>query len=129
MNNHNKGQDDKARVYWREQIVPYCGGFPEPDAGGAMTLAPFFFCLKTNKAMDNKALVMRLMELKAQLADIQRRVEGLDNLMDCEVTDEVVKQYADELLKIVEDREQILNEVRCLLFQADEDELYSRDLN
>ena len=40
--NHNKGQDDKARANRREHIVPYCGGFPEPDAGGAMTLAPFF---------------------------------------------------------------------------------------
>ena len=112
--NHNKGQDDKARANRREHIVPYCGGFPEPDAGGAMTLAPFFLP-QTNKAMDNKALVMRLMELKAQLADIQRRVDELDNLLDGEVTDEAVKQYAAELLKIVEDREPILREARSLL--------------
>ena len=42
--------------------------------------------------MDNKALVMRLMELKAQLADIQRRVDELDNLLDGEVTDEAVPE-------------------------------------
>ena len=65
--------------------------------------------------MDNKALVIRLMELKAQLADIQRRVDELDNLLDGEVTDEAVKQYAEELLKIVEDREPILREARSLL--------------
>ena len=65
--------------------------------------------------MDNKALVMRLMELKAQLADIQRRVDELDNLLDGEVTDEAVKQYAEELLKIVEEREPILREARSLL--------------
>lgn len=65
--------------------------------------------------MDNKALVMRLMELKAQLADIQRRVDELDNLLDGDVTDEAVKQYAEELLKIVEDREPILREARSLL--------------
>jgi hypothetical protein len=65
--------------------------------------------------MDNKALVMRLMELKAQLADIQRRVDELDGLLDGEVTDEAVKQYAEELLKIVEDREPILREARSLL--------------
>ena len=70
---------------------------------------------QTDKAMDNKALVMRLMELKAQLADIQRRVDELDNLLDGEVTDEAVKQYAAELLKIVEDREPILREARSLL--------------
>ena len=79
-----------------------------------MTLAPFFLP-QTNKAMDNKALVMRLMELKAQLADIQRRVDELDGLLDGEVTDEAVKQYAEELLKIVEDREPILREARSLL--------------
>ena len=65
--------------------------------------------------MDNKALVMRLMELKAQLADIQRRVDELDGLLDGEVTDEAVKQYAAELLKIVEDGEPILREARSLL--------------
>lgn len=65
--------------------------------------------------MDNKALVMRLMELKAQLADIQRRVDELDKLLDGDVTDEAVKQYAEELLKIVEDREPILREARSLL--------------
>ena len=35
-------QDDKARANRREHVVPFCGGFPEPDAAGAMTLAPFF---------------------------------------------------------------------------------------
>ena len=78
------------------------------------------FCPETNEAMDNKALVMRLMELKAQLADIQRRVDELDNLLDGEVTDEAVKQYAEELLKIVEDREPILREARSLLMLVNE---------
>lgn len=78
------------------------------------------FCPETNEAMDNKALVMRLMELKAQLADIQRRVDELDNLLDGDVTDEAVKQYAEELLKIVEDREPILREARSLLMLVNE---------
>jgi len=78
------------------------------------------FCPKTNEVMDNKALVMRLMELKAQLADIQRRVDELDGLLDGDVTDEAVKQYAEELLKIVEDREPILREARSLLMLVNE---------
>ncbi len=41
--------------------------------------------------MDDELLVLRLMELKAQLADIQRRVDELDNLLAGEVTDEAVK--------------------------------------
>lgn len=63
---------------------------------------------------------MRLMELKAQLADIQRRVDELDGLLDGDVTDEAVKQYAEELLKIVEDREPILREARSLLMLVNE---------
>ena len=70
--------------------------------------------------MDNKALVIRLMELKAQLADIQRRVDELDGLLDGDVTDEAVKQYAEELLKIIEDREPILREARSLLMLVNE---------
>lgn len=65
--------------------------------------------------MNDELLVLRLMELKAQLADIQRRVDELDGLLDGDVTDEAVKQYAAELLKIVEDREPILREARSLL--------------
>ena len=42
-------------------------------------------------------------------------MDELDNLLDGEVTDEAVKQYAAELLKIVEDREPILREARSLL--------------
>ena len=70
--------------------------------------------------MDDELLVLRLMELKAQLADIQRRVDELDNLLDGEVTDEAVKQYAAELLKIVEDREPILREARSLLMPVND---------
>lgn len=70
--------------------------------------------------MDDELLVLRLMELKAQLADIQRRVDELDNLLDGDVTDEAVKQYAEELLKIVEDREPILREARSLLMLVNE---------
>ena len=43
MKNHNKGQDDKARANRREPIVPYCGGFPEPDAGGRRRLRLLLF--------------------------------------------------------------------------------------
>ena len=119
MNNHNKGQDDKARANRREQIVPYCGGFPEPDAGGAMTLAPFF--LSANyQGMDDELLVLRLTELRAQLAELTKRLEGLDSILADGVTDEAVKKYAEELTKIIDEREPILNEVRSLLVMTQE---------
>lgn len=89
-------------------------GFPEPVwRGSGLTYA--FFLSANYQGMDDELLVLRLTELRAQLADIQRRVDELDNLLDGEVTDEAVKQYAAELLKIVEDREPILREARSLL--------------
>ena len=65
--------------------------------------------------MDGQTLLLRLMELKAQLADITKRLEGLDDLLADGVTDEAVKKYAEELTKIIDEREPILNEVRSLL--------------
>ena len=59
------------------------------------------------------------MELKAQLADITKRLEGLDDLLADGVTDEAVKKYAEELTKIIDEREPILNEVRSLLVMTD----------
>lgn len=79
-----------------------------------------FFLSANYQGMDDELLVLRLIELRAQLADIQRRVDELDNLLDGDVTDEAVKQYAEELLKIVEDREPILREARSLLMLVNE---------
>lgn len=70
--------------------------------------------------MDNKALVMRLMELKAQLADIDRRLKALDGILADGATDEAIKKYADELLKIAEDKDTIIKEARMLILMAEQ---------
>lgn len=65
--------------------------------------------------MDDELLVMRLKELRVQLADIDRRLKALDGILADGATDEAVKKYAEELTKIIDEREPILNEVRSLL--------------
>ena len=70
--------------------------------------------------MDDELLVMRLKELRAQLADIDRRLKALDGILSDGATDEAIKKYADELLKIAEDKDTIINEARMLILLADQ---------
>lgn len=69
--------------------------------------------------MTDELLVKRMKELRAQLADIDRRLKALDALFEGEVTDEIIHQYAQELLKIAEDKELIINEARTLVLLAE----------
>lgn len=70
--------------------------------------------------MDDELLVMRLKELRAQLADIDRRLKALDGILADGATDEAIKKYADELLKIAEDKDTIINEARMLILMAEQ---------
>lgn len=70
--------------------------------------------------MDKQILVQRMMELRTQLADISRRLEDMDSIFDDGVTDEAVKKYAEELKRIMAEREPILKEIRSLLLLVDE---------
>ena len=70
--------------------------------------------------MDDEILVMRLKELRVQLADIDRRLKALDGILADGATDEAIKKYADELLKIAEDKDTIINEARMLILMADQ---------
>lgn len=69
--------------------------------------------------MDKELIVLRLKELRVQLADIDRRLKALDGIMANGVTDEAIKKYADELLKIAEDKDTIINEARTLIILAE----------
>ncbi len=62
--------------------------------------------------MDDELIIQRLAELKAQIADFNERLAGLDDLLADGLTDEAVHRYAHELSKIVEEREPVLNEIR-----------------
>ena len=62
--------------------------------------------------MDDKLIIQRLKELKAQIADIDRRMTSIDELLDNDPSDETVKNCIQEVAKILDEREPILNEAR-----------------
>ena len=67
---------------------------------------------QTPKPMDDKLIIQRLKELKAQIADIDRRMASIDELLDNDPSDETVKNCIQEVAKILDEREHILNEAR-----------------
>lgn len=62
--------------------------------------------------MDDKLIIQRLKELKEQIADIDRRMASIDELLDNDPSDETVKNCIQEVAKILDEREPILNEAR-----------------
>ena len=70
-------------------------------------------------AMDKGLIVLRMQELREQLADIDERLKALDDLLADGVTDEAIKKYAEELIKIVDDKDTIISEARSLILLAE----------
>ena len=66
----------------------------------------------TPKPMDDKLIIQRLKELKAQIADIDRRMASIDELLDNDPSEETVRNCIQEVAKILDEREPILNETR-----------------
>ena len=66
----------------------------------------------TPKPMDDKLIIQRLKELKAQIADIEKRMASIDELLDNDPSDETVRNCIQEVAKILDEREPILNEAR-----------------
>lgn len=67
---------------------------------------------QTPKPMDDKLIIQRLKELKAQIADIDRRMASIDELLDNDSSDETVRNCIQEVAQILNEREPILNEAR-----------------
>ena len=80
----------------------------------------FLYVWTNRRRMDDELLVMRLKELRAQLADIDRRLKALDGILADGATDEAIKKYADELLKIADDKDTIINEARMLILLVEQ---------
>ena len=62
--------------------------------------------------MDDKLIIQRLKELKAQIADIDKRMAAIDAQLDNDPSDETVRNCIQEVAKILDEREPILNEAR-----------------
>lgn len=73
--------------------------------------------------MDRETLVKRLQELRDDLAKIDQKLKDLNKLLDGEVTDETVRQYADGLRAILDEREPIINEAWQLILLSYQEEL------
>lgn len=72
-------------------------------------------------AMDKGLIVLRMQELREQLADIDERLKALDDLLADGVTDEAIKKYAEELIKIVDEKDTIISEARSLILLAEKE--------
>jgi hypothetical protein len=71
--------------------------------------------------MDKELIVLRMQELREQLADIDERLKALDDLLADGVTDEAIKKYANELIKIVNEKDTIISEARSLILLAEKE--------
>ena len=68
--------------------------------------------------MDKNFLLARMMELRLQLAEIDRKLKDLDLLLEGDPTDEDISKYADGLLEIAEERDRIIAEARGLILMS-----------
>lgn len=67
---------------------------------------------QTQQPMDDKLIIQRLKELKAQIADLDKRMADLDKQLDGDPSEETVRSCVQEVAKILDEREPILNEAR-----------------
>jgi len=76
--------------------------------------------------MDREIRLLRLKELKAQLEDLGNRLNALDLSPDC--SDEDVKKCFEEVGRILEERETVINEIRSMLMLRDDDDMGTRGM-
>ena len=70
--------------------------------------------------------LLRLKELKAQLEDLGNRLNALDLSPDC--SDEDVKKCFEEVGRILDERETVINEIRSMLMLGDDDDMGTRGM-
>ena len=76
--------------------------------------------------MDREIRLLRLKELKAQLEDLGNRLNALDLSPDC--SDEDVKKCVEEVGRILDERETVINEIRSMLMLGDDDDMGTRGM-
>ena len=72
---------------------------------------------QTHQPMDDKLIIQRLKELKAQIADLDKRMAAIDKQLDGDPSEETVRSCVQEVAKILDEREPILNEARQWLMK------------
>ena len=90
----------------------FCVGLARAQIEMELGLRLLYAQKANRQPMDDKLIIQRLKELKAQIADIDRRMASIDELLDNDPSDETVRNCIQEAAKILDEREPILNEAR-----------------
>ncbi len=90
----------------------FCVGLARAQIEMELGLRLLYAQTANRQPMDDKLIIQRLKELKAQIADIDRRMASIDELLDNDPSDETVKNCIQKVAKILDEREPILNEAR-----------------
>ena len=90
----------------------FCVGLARSQIEMELGLRLLYAQTANRQPMDDKLIIQRLKELKAQIADIDRRMASIDELLDNDPSDETVRNCIQEAAKILDEREPILNEAR-----------------
>ena len=90
----------------------FCVGLARAQIEMELGLRLLYAQKANRQPMDDKLIIQRLKELKEQIADIDRRMASIDELLDNDPSDETVKNCIQEVAKILDEREPILNEAR-----------------
>lgn len=93
-------------------LHPFCVGLARAQIEMELGLRLLYAQKANRQPMDDKLIIQRLKELKEQIADIDRRMASIDELLDNDPSDETVKNCIQEVAKILDEREPILNEAR-----------------
>lgn len=90
----------------------FCVGLARAQIEMELGLRLLYAPTANQQPMDDKLIIQRLKELKAQIADIDKRMAAIDAQLDDDPSEETVRNCIQEVAKILDEREPILNEAR-----------------
>ena len=90
----------------------FCVGLARAQIEMELGLRLLYAQTANRQPMDDKLIIQRLKELKAQIADLDKRMAAIDKQLDGDPSEENVTSCVQEVAKILDEREPILNEAR-----------------
>ena len=90
----------------------FCVGLARAQIEMELGLRLLYAPTANQQRMDDKLIIQRLKQLKAQIADIDKRLSAIDAQLDNDPSEETVRNCIQEVAKILDEREPILNAAR-----------------
>ena len=90
----------------------FCVGLARAQIEMELGLRLLYAQKANRQPMDDKLIIQRLKELKAQITDLDKRMAAIDKQLDGDPSEETVRSCVQEVAKILDEREPILNEAR-----------------